>query len=1186
MKRILVLLNCILFIALAASSAFAAWSTDALYNPYITLTDYLHSRNFSPDVNALRYYTVRSHSSIVLYQRTVTMTCHTDQPNDADRDAYNDPQYYEDSLEYSWEIEGSTGSEKTFVWHVPAEGGTYTLHWKVRDKGRPHYYYCGSYPEYCYNENADDYKKISSGEWDQEGTVEIVVFAAMISQANDIPCDGTTPYCNGYACIPENDNDDNENDVLDSIESGFADPTLKPITFTGIGESGSGAYIVSPPNPIVGTVAKLWSSQSKESEITPGTGYPVSGGGTTTCWLEGILSGDSYEPRILGIDFNYGDIAGGIYDTTHFTIYPAAILFEIPPFTDWSVDDNKDTAEYGHDIIYPKVGSILQKGQICWPSLGHSITWDGLGYSEPISICVEYGADKIKINGSSFTQGVDYAIDPTDFVIEGVETSDTPGDVVIRASVPLPGPAGYMLVDKARMTIADVDLSIDERTEINEETDPRPIAVNDDDDNENGVCDYDVTESPLQGTGLVNDDDLVEMHMHILPTELMGMWWIEAPSYPTMAYWDNPWKDSDIEWLGFDGINDKKFYIEAYNAGYTTSSTLKFTPGNYQAGPYHDVNANYTMQDTGNFSTIDPEIDFEGTVDHNEVYPGGFVPLNHDDDDGVVGIDNEYTGVLADEDMELRRIDIHLDLPGNFDLADSEGFEISVSGSNKVKFWTDGKKSSQINLSTPKMFYFESGHGIYSLQHHNLYNIYLTSMYVEGCTVSGGARDVEMKIKYIHKGIAFEDKLKMTVVNVVIDSPGTDSAVLISTNPDVEDDPITRYHSPSQSEDRKIKIIARVEPVISDCPVYLSVIDPPDESPYIVNPGYDDNADPSNGLLEAVVGYTSVYGGKNLLVYTNQQGYIEAKLSITDHCSGDNYIVSATPLLQSNFSEPDETGKLIAWKRVYLEVDSMYKVGSDLTSNFTPNSNQLIPDQIFLDDTSWCSIDDEILIFDSNHEGETAVITYVDNNSIEVDRKLVNHYSMGYPGGGASVAKPSAGHYTLDLGALEDAYGGDIYGHDGGCFVEFVETKNGANNVPYKYVLGDTSDPDIGAYSLLWFKNRSEPNCLQLIASRYCEDAYDKIYGMTFPAYNAECVYIPTIKNKYSDLAISNVTAHETGHQFELLATDSGDGTYCHNSTTNYCVMSYNRVRDNGISEFCYDNDNHLHGVRNTSDPR
>ncbi len=132
-------------------------------------------------------------------------------------------------------------------------------------------------------------------------------------------------------------------------------------------------------------------------------------------------------------------------------------------------------------------------------------------------------------------------------------------------------------------------------------------------------------------------------------------------------------------------------------------------------------------------------------------------------------------------------------------------------------------------------------------------------------------------------------------------------------------------YPPGQTADGSIKISLRPRAAPAGTNIYLKIIDPPDAALYGTPHQNDDNLDPAAGTFP---------GGKTTTVTLPQSGTVDVVLTATSFASGDNYQVqaSADPNLISdpNFvCDPNNgcqtTPVITAWKRIYIEMDEMYR---------------------------------------------------------------------------------------------------------------------------------------------------------------------------------------------------------------------------------------------------------------------
>jgi hypothetical protein len=175
------------------------------------------------------------------------------------------------------------------------------------------------------------------------------------------------------------------------------------------------------------------------------------------------------------------------------------------------------------------------------------------------------------------------------------------------------------------------------------------------------------------------------------------------------------------------------------------------------------------------------------------------------------------------------------------------------------------------------------------------------------------------------------------------DVPSTENVrVLTHRYGDDSDPPIfgDNYPSRQQTQDGAIK----VEGVVTDATgrplsgktVYLRLTDPPDPSSYI--PSSDrvvgDNIDGSGGLNGRAA---------TANVFSDAQGRVTVTLNTTDHVGGDNYQLEAS--MKSDFScgaaGCAKSAVYTAWKRIYVEVDKMFKRGSFIRENVDPGATSI-----------------------------------------------------------------------------------------------------------------------------------------------------------------------------------------------------------------------------------------------------
>lgn len=1078
----------------------------------------------------------------------------------ADTDTCDGIPGYADGLTYTWSVSGggtyTIDPENKLTWTAPATPGTVVISCVVDDVA---------------NLNGD-----SGSKNDQPSTVQWTVYVCK----GEIKSGG---HHVDYFYIPANEDDDNNDGHRDFGQAG-EDPTeVKQVDVSVASPDPGCSFYLS----ITGDEenVRVYSGANRGQPLDlPVGGYLANG--THSYYVEGKGSGSVVTMTL----------AGGGTCVDQVQISPRRVDLDIGPFEGWEDANDGDVAEQASPG-WPQVGCIVPYNGTAWVWIENS------------------GGDGLKLEATSgganiqvYDQGdVLHALpwtNPTRCYLKGVAPSATIHNVELKLSATIPGPHSYEMDDKVKVTVVQADLSIDGREESNEDTIARPIPANDDDDDLNSICDFSQVVPP---TAVSNENELVQMGYAIRPAGVSGAW--SVTPYQHQRLWADAERASAFSGEGSASVGT--FYAEgrqfllgcSFGAGPGAGdAVIDFTPSESR-GPYSGAHGT-VCSDTVKCNTVDPEINLEGLESCSELTTGGFLVMNDDDDDGVSGVDKYRTSPLPADDYDLKELTIAF--WGGLPSGCSKELWLSVeSGADSVRFWSDRRKSQQISLGT---FYLESGHGVYSLGYLEWPGNFCSpsywwtkTIYVEGIQASASVNDVMLKVAYqpnVGESLWYIDKLRFTVPEVIIVRPAQngndpgDRAVMISTNPDVEVDPNNRYPSPEQICDREILIEARVLPMMANFPIYLASFDIDDESPYEPDTNGGDNAD-GDGVLEAAPNY-QYEGGTNqyLKMYTDPYGGVLAYLKVTDHAAGDNYAVCARALEWPSETEEDRTGKLVAWKRMYLEIDRMWKKGSRLVSNACSGANYV--DVRDLTDT-WDDVmfqsGTPILLFDTagvqeNHEVQSVDVIYdpMRHYRLHLDGTLTNNYLVSNH---AAVGVVGAGFFDVSRDWLNEPFGSiaNIGGADAGCFVDFREVPsnlNTKNKLPHVPVL---TDGEMNEFSAAWFDNAGEPNVIHVGAIAYIKDTF---LGYTDWTRNWSWVCVGNIAAKSWDLPVvaDQVLAHEIVHQFDNLADDT-TGVYDWGGEPNLCLMqsssdlSYSW--EDSRCELCVP---HISGVRVAGDPQ
>ena len=503
-------------------------------------------------------------------------------------------------------------------------------------------------------------------------------------------------------------------------------------------------------------------------------------------------------------------------------------------------------------------------------------------------------------------------------------------------------------------------------------------------------------------------------------------------------------------------------------------------------------------------------------------------------------------------------------------------------------------------------------------------------LYVEAVGGSAAIGDVEISATLYPDGEgrgSTKDVVRMTVFHVETVHPvaadfksGHVGKVMISTKQDVPgpdryytDAITTTSGKAAQTEEAAVTVSAYIVPVpiapIPNLKLRFELTDPDDLSHYegkavagTPNVQGDENPNDNNDPRKRKIWNSGVPSGYDsyqrclsqsevvplLASIAGMRRYVaESRLEITDRYSGDNYCVRATladperkpfdtlsgmtagaPVSKSiiNYSET-----LIAWKRVYIEQDEMYKSGCTVTRAFTPTAGASTS-TLEVDSTTDFSIGDCVVAFWAG--GSVPNVTVVGKTA-----NMLTVSGLGVPvpkyGGFRIVGRDDV--YTVDRRFLPNAYGSAPDGSDGGAFIEFKlldSVRNPNARVP-KY----NRIPD-GQIALeffnYWFDNKSQLTSNVLCLAIAYDVAYRQnysLYGLTWNNYSISSVYF---RQATSIQQVNDTVAHEIGHRLGLRNASGGNFSHIDNNLNQLahdggdrCLMSYDRNRSDGNVEFC-----------------
>jgi hypothetical protein len=416
-------------------------------------------------------------------------------------------------------------------------------------------------------------------------------------------------------------------------------------------------------------------------------------------------------------------------------------------------------------------------------------------------------------------------------------------------------------------------------------------------------------------------------------------------------------------------------------------------------------------------------------------------------------------------------------------------------------------------------------------------------------------------------------------------APGKEGRILISAKHG------GGFHTTCQYEDRKVSVSAYITPNLNDVPVYFRVIDPDDPSSYETDTAPDDNRDPhKKGLLTVPAPWSEIAGsrlvesdrligvGVKTRVLSPLTTVATVDLTITDRFSGDNYqLMVDVDRMPEDGVDPyaHSSALLTAWKRMYVEQDSMYIRGAFLKQDFTPdqdnNDDELVLERApFNDPAHEIRLGDTVVVFDNSHPlGETAVVTSrlvsPDEVRIEVHTNngdLQNAYRAGLAPGKFAAVGVVGGYMTPIVSGIEVAYDS--------CFTEYTLPAAGNSTVPYKERMV-WEDNDATNYRDAWFANMNKENYIYALRCNEPWASQQAWGGYADP--NKPACFLGL--NAGHPVAVHvQVTAHEFGHTYGLVQSLHLhiDRVFFRPSTANplgSCLMTYSRTRVTSFCDLC-----------------
>ena len=444
------------------------------------------------------------------------------------------------------------------------------------------------------------------------------------------------------------------------------------------------------------------------------------------------------------------------------------------------------------------------------------------------------------------------------------------------------------------------------------------IAVNDDDDDENGRMDNHNQDPDGPLVNGLADDDLVPLLISVdspvaFPDEVtLGV--NQDPG--GLQVWEEPnragpivmgWPDYAHTWPA--GSWSKTVYVEGMHASGTVGPLLTWY---YFGGSGRDnlLGWNAEAPSHKRWTVVHVDMDMPtvaddwtqgGDVMTEETTPGGFIPL-----DGWA-------------ELTVRPV-----MPDS--LSREVSFSITNNGDGRIEVWNAGKTQQMTSPFSPTAN---------------------TTCWVKGTHVSSSLRDITLCLTHTQTG--FQDKIKLTVSGIKsVDFEKYMDNTDLDANPNQGGGkrifPDKQTYADESPDRQKVRVVATyIGPVLENRHVYFKSFDVDDPSTSTIidplgNVG-NDNHPPGAGTLSPIE------------MVTDGDGKARVTLTV-GMAPGDNYRVAASldnaklqePYLTQTMADTDApppgvvfSPMLTVWRKLHLELDSMEAV---LTSG--AEQNQLV----------------------------------------------------------------------------------------------------------------------------------------------------------------------------------------------------------------------------------------------------
>jgi len=523
---------------------------------------------------------------------------------------------------------------------------------------------------------------------------------------------------------------------------------------------------------------------------------------------------------------------------------------------------------------------------------------------------------------------------PSAVYAEGYNVSAHPRDVELKLKYEF---GGCDCKDTAKATVVDVEIDMEDLSDVDEDIDGGYIGANQDDDNENGQEDrYDV--------GPLNEDDmdLVKITLERAPVDLNEGTITLSCASEKIRVWKTRRKAPADRIQFTDG---KHQWAPA------DLPAFLFVEGYQHSDAPRDVSLLLEWNDPDRFVCVDllkvtvVEVDLKivNVPDEVELTRGALIPVN-DDDDNASG-DTDYTddpGTNGEDDLMEITLQVLPEVSVGIVKLDDD-----LSTSGEVNVWEHDNRTGAVNLSTASW---------------NLAEVeYPRHLYAEGSLASFVARGVKLRMRYTYGKADPTDAVAFSVMQVLLTEwigvdPGDGHTNLSWDNPTENGGDCRIFaekNTPAGQLHDHVRARATLNipvPEYMSCTVYFRPFDMDDPmGDYTVNPGLDTNDDAThwNGGDNLLGSPGVTPSGKTAVVVSAGVQVAEQEYTITARQPGNNWRVVAHAVEDAPDQVQIDTGAvkrgldfqlsagggalawvyrtplLFVWRKLHVERDSM-----------------------------------------------------------------------------------------------------------------------------------------------------------------------------------------------------------------------------------------------------------------------